>query len=289
MRAVTSRTKRAGVMGWPVGHSLSPRIHGYWLDRYGIDGRYDLLPVPPEDLESRVKSLAADGLVGANVTVPHKEAALRAADSADANARRVGAANTLVVGADGKVAASNTDGFGFLENLRAGAPDWRASSGPAVILGAGGAARAVAAALLDAGAPRLILLNRTRERADVLAKDLGKITVVSWSERERILADAALLVNATTLGMTGQPDLSLDLGRLPKTALVNDIVYRPLVTPLLASARARGNRTVDGLGMLLHQARPGFEAWFGVRPEVTEDLRRRVLDGLVGMEGTAED
>ncbi len=281
--------RRAGVMGWPVNHSLSPRIHGYWLECYGIDGRYDLLPVPPEDLESRVKSLAADGLVGANVTVPHKEAALRAADCADTNARRIGAANTLVVGADGKVRASNTDGFGFLENLRAEVPDWRAASGPAVILGAGGAARAVAAALLAAGAPRLILLNRTRERADVLAKDFGNITVIPWSKREDALADAALLVNATTLGMTGQPDLILDLGRLPKTALVNDIVYRPLVTPLLAAAQAHGNRTVDGLGMLLHQARPGFEAWFGVRPEVTEDLRRRVLDGLVGVQRMAED
>lgn len=280
--SLTPKTKRAGVMGWPVSHSLSPRIHGYWLERHGIDGRYDLLPVPPEELAGRVRSLAADGLVGANVTVPHKEAALRAADRADDNARRIGAANTLVVGSDGKVTASNTDGFGFLENLRAGDPDWRAGSGPAVILGAGGAARAVAAALQDAGVPGLILLNRTRERADALAQDLGNIKVVPWTQREDALAEAALLVNTTTLGMTGQPALELDLDRLPQGALVNDIVYRPLVTPLLAAARARGNRTVDGLGMLLHQARPGFKAWFGVLPDVTDELRQRVLEGMAG-------
>ena len=223
------------------------------------------------------------GFRGVNVTVPHKEAALAAVDEADALARRIGAVNTIVVGADGKLTGTNTDGFGFLENLKAGAPEWNAASGPAVVLGAGGAARAVVVALIDAGAPEIILVNRTRERAEKIAADLGgPLTVCDWDDRAAVLAGANLLVNTTTLGMTGKAPLDLSLEALPDTALVNDIVYAPLETDLLAAARAWGNPAVDGLGMLLHQARPGFEAWFGVAPEVTPDLRARILENLAG-------
>jgi shikimate dehydrogenase len=219
------------------------------------------------------------GFAGANVTVPHKEAALAAADRADPQARRIGAANTVIVAADGTLEARNTDGFGFLENLRESVGDWHAAAGPAVIVGAGGTARAVAVALMEAGAPALRLVNRTVERAELLARDIGgPVQVHRWADRARALADAALLVNTTTLGMNGQPPLDLDLEGLPTTAVVNDVVYAPLETPLLAAARARGNTVVDGLGMLLHQARPGFAAWFGVEPEVTPELRRFVLD-----------
>jgi shikimate dehydrogenase len=273
-------TKKAGVMGWPVEHSLSPRIHGYWLKQYGIDGSYGLIAVQPAVFAVMVRSLAQEGYAGANVTLPHKEAALKIADTADPTARRIGAANTLVVDEDGRVHAFNTDAYGFLEHLRSAAPGWRAAAGPAVVLGAGGASRAVVSALLDAGLRELRLLNRSRDRADVLANDFGGVQVLDWADRARALEGAALLVNTTTLGMVGQAPLDLDLARLPATAVVDDIVYRPLQTPLLKAAAARGNPTVDGLGMLLHQARPGFRAWFGVEPEVTPALRRCVLEGL---------
>ncbi len=215
------------------------------------------------------------------MTVPHKEAALAACDRVDPVARRIGAVNTLVVGEDGTIEGRNTDGFGFMENLRADRPDWRADAGPAVVLGAGGAARAILVALADAGAPEVRLLNRTRDRADILASELGgPIRVLPWQERAFALDGAALVVNTTTQGMGGQPALDLDLDRLPPAALVTDIVYTPLHTPLLKAAMERGNPVVDGLGMLLHQARPGFEAWFGRVPEVTPELRRFVLEGL---------
>ena len=276
---LTGRSRVAGVMGWPVGHSRSPRLHGYWIRQYGIDGAYIPLPVRPENFESALRALPKLGFAGANVTVPHKEAALAGVDRADPQARRIGAANTIVVAADGTLEGRNTDAFGFLENLRGSIVNWRAAAGPAVIVGAGGAARAIAVALMDAGAPALRLVNRTVERAERLARDVGgPVQVYRWTDRVPALADAALLVNTTTLGMTGQPPLDLDLKGLPTTAVVNDVVYVPLETPLLAAARARGNRAVDGLGMLLHQARPGFAAWFGVEPEVTPELRRFVLD-----------
>jgi shikimate dehydrogenase len=266
-------------MGWPVSHSRSPRLHGFWLRQYRIDGAYVPLPVRSEDFTHAVRALPKLGFAGANVTVPHKEAALAAADRADPQARRIGAANTVIVAADGTLEARNTDGFGFLENLRESVGDWHAAAGPAVIVGAGGTARAVAVALMEAGAPALRLVNRTVERAELLARDIGgPVQVHRWADRARALADAALLVNTTTLGMNGQPPLDLDLEGLPTTAVVNDVVYAPLETPLLAAARARGNTVVDGLGMLLHQARPGFAAWFGVEPEVTPELRRFVLD-----------
>ncbi len=275
----TGKARLAGVMGWPVEHSLSPCLHGYWLDAYEIDGAYVPLAVAPEDFADALRMLARLGFQGANVTVPHKEAAFQVVDETDDQARHLGAVNTVIVQEDGTLLGRNTDGFGFLENLKAAEPAWTAATGPAVIIGAGGAARAVVAALLGAGVPEVKLVNRTRQRADKLASDLGgAITAVPWKDRASVLSGAALLVNTTTLGMTGYGALELDLDDLPSEALVNDIVYTPLETPLLAEARKRGNRAVDGLGMLLHQARPGFAAWFGREPEVTPDLRTAVLE-----------
>ena len=275
---LSGRSRLAGVMGWPVEHSRSPRLHGYWLQQHGIDGGYLPLPVRPEAFADALVALAELGFRGVNVTVPHKEAALAACNQVESQARRIGAVNTIVF-ENGRRIGSNSDGFGFLENLRQGAADWRADRGPAVVLGAGGAARAVLVALTDEGCPEIRLLNRTRSRADALAAALGgPIRVSAWEARSQALSDAALLVNTTSLGMAGQAPLALDLAWLPAGALVTDIVYQPLETALLAAARTRGNPVVDGLGMLLHQARPGFEAWFGVRPEVTAELRRFVLD-----------
>ncbi|MBP2311606.1 shikimate dehydrogenase [Azospirillum soli] len=280
---LSGKAKLAGVMGWPVGHSRSPRLHGYWLDRYRIDGAYVPLAVPPDRVEEAIRALPALGFRGCNVTVPHKEAAYRTVDRLDATAKRMGAVNTIVVQEDGSLEGRNTDGFGFIENLKSGAPGWKASDGPAVVIGAGGAARAVVASLLDEGAPLVWLVNRTRERAEELAGDIGNkvgggaIEVADWVSRETLLEGAALVVNTTTQGMVGQPALDLDLAALPASAVVTDIVYTPLLTPLLTAAQARGNRVVDGVGMLLHQARPGFAAWFGTQPEVTDELKRFVL------------
>ncbi len=282
-RGITGAARLAGGLGWPVAHSRSPRLHGFWLAEHGIDGAYVPLAVRPEHLATAVAALPLLGFKGANVTVPHKEAALQLCALVSEEARRIGAVNTLTVGEDDRLEGHNTDGFGFLQNLEAGAPaGWLPKSGPAVLLGAGGAARAIAVALLDAGTPQVRLINRSVGRAEKLASDLGsrRVKVESWERRAEALDDAALLVNSTSLGMTGQPPLDLDLARLPDAALVNDIVYVPLETPLLAAARARGNPVVDGIGMLLHQARPGFAAWFGTMPEVTPALRRHVLDGL---------
>lgn len=280
---LSGRARLAGVMGWPIGHSLSPRLHGYWLRHYGIDGAYLPLAVAPERLEQALRALPALGLRGTNLTIPHKEQALAMVDGATPTARRVGAINTVLVQDDGALHGDNTDGFGLLASLAEARPDWRADAGPAVLLGAGGAARAIAVALLDAGVPELRLVNRTRARAEALADGLGRgVQVVDWPEREIALDGAALLVNTTSLGMNGQPPLEIALEALPQSALVSDIVYVPLETPLLAAARTRGHPVVDGLGMLLHQARPGFRAWFGVDPEVTDELRRVVLAGATG-------
>ncbi|PCJ60728.1 MAG: shikimate dehydrogenase [Rhodospirillaceae bacterium] len=285
---LTGKACIAGVMGWPVAHSRSPACHGYWLAHYGVDGAYVPLPVRPENLETALRALPLLGFAGVNVTVPHKEAALAIVDEADALATRIGAVNTVSVRSDGGLVGTNTDGFGFLENLHHGAPSWRAAAGPAVVLGAGGAARAIVAALLDAGAPEIRLVNRTATRAENLRDALaGPIRVESWAGRADALAGASLLVNATTLGMTGGEGLDLDLGQLPGAALVTDIVYAPLETPLLMAARGLGHPTVDGLGMLLHQARPGWRMWFSgaapggdtgpIDPEVTDALRTAVL------------
>jgi len=269
MPLLSGRAKLAGILGWPVAHSRSPLLHGTWLERHGIDGAYVPLAVRPERFADSARALADLGFRGANVTLPHKEAAFALCDALAPSAERARAVNTLVF-RDGRIEGSNTDGFGFLESCAQGAPGWRASAGPAVLLGAGGAARAVAAALLDAGCPRLTLVNRNAARAEALARALGG--PVDVADRPP-LESAALLVNTTSLGMAGQPALELDLSPLPAGAVVADAVYVPLETPLLAAARARGLHAVDGLGMLLHQARPGFEAWFGAAPAVDDELR----------------
>jgi len=273
--------KRACVIGWPVEHSRSPLIHRYWLKLYQIDGAYEKEAVRPEDLARFLGSLKDRGYAGANVTLPHKEAALRLAIIADEAARAIGAANTLWLDEAFRLNASNSDAYGFIANLDAGAPHWNDGRKPVMVLGAGGAARAIVHGLLAEGATRVVLANRTRGRAEALAGAFGPaVTVVDWTKRDRALSDCSLLVNATSLGMTGKEPLNIDLTFLPPDAVVTDIVYSPLETPLLAAARARGNRTVDGLGMLLHQAVPGFERWFGVRPEVTPKLRAHVAASL---------
>jgi shikimate dehydrogenase len=273
--------RAAGVIGWPVAHSRSPLLHGHWLAEHGIAGAYLPLPVRPERLAAALRGLVALGFAGANVTVPHKAAALALVDEADSLARRIGAVNLLVVRPDGRLEGRNTDAYGFLANLRQALPQWRAEAGPAVVLGAGGAARAVVVALAEAGAPEIRLLNRTRATAEALAETLGgPVRVLDWEARGAALEGAALLVNTTSLGMSGQPPLDLDLVKLPPSAVVTDLVYVPLETPLLAAARVRGNPVVDGLGMLLHQAVPSFEAWFGVRPAVTPALRAAVAASL---------
>ncbi len=281
---LSQQIRRAGVMGWPVEHSLSPRVHGYWLRHYGIAGKYVRIPVTPEDLTSKLRTLDADGFKGVNITVPHKQAALANVDEVHPFAKRIGALNTVVLRDDGTLYGFNTDGFGFLENLRQSVIDFDPTHGPAVVFGAGGAARAIVATLLEAGAPEVRILNRTLEHAERLVADLtqageGALVIAPWKNRDDSLDGAALLVNTTILGMTGQYPLEVKLDALPVQAVVNDIVYAPLETDLLRRARARTNPAVDGLGMLLHQARPGFEAWFGRMPEVTPELRRYVLAG----------
>jgi len=277
----TGRTRVAAVIGWPISHSRSPTMHGYWLERYGIDGVMVPLAVAPADLDLALKALARMGFVGANVTLPHKAACLGLVDEAEAAARAIGAVNTIVVGKDHRLLGSNTDGLGFIAHLRASVPAWRADAGPVVVLGAGGAARAVVYALLDAGVRQIRLLNRTAAKATRLAGDfrpLAKAVIepLPWDMRQAALDGAGLLVNATSLGMEGQPPLDLALERLAPSAAVADIVYAPLKTDLLRSAEARGHVIVDGLGMLIEQARPGFRAWFGREPEVTADLRARL-------------
>jgi shikimate dehydrogenase len=275
--------RRACVIGWPVEHSRSPVIHRYWLKQYGLDGAYEKEAVKPEDLPAFLGGLAARGYAGANVTLPHKEAALRLATVADEAARMIGAANTLWLDAAGRLNASNTDAYGFMTNLNAVAPGWNEGRRPVMVLGAGGAGRAVLHGLLAEGASRILLANRTSGRAQELANAFGPaVTVVDWRERDRALLGCGLLVNATSLGMTGKEALDLDLALLPSDAAVADLVYSPLETRLLAAARGRDNRAVDGLGMLLHQAVPGFERWFGVRPAVTDDLRAHVAASLGG-------
>jgi len=279
--SISGAAKLAGIMGWPVAHSRSPALHGYWLKKYDIDGAYVPMAVKPENLRRALQALPALGFAGCNLTIPHKEDALRAVDSYEPSAKRAGGVNTIVIDARGNIVGSSSDGYGFIAALRAAAPRFDPAAAPAVVLGAGGAARAIVAALLDHGARDVRLVNRTPERATRLAKDLGgDVRGAVWEKRAEALADAGLLVNATSLGMEGQPVLDLPLDALPLDAIVNDIVYVPLETPLLAAARARGNLCVDGLGMLLHQAAPGFEAWFAVKPAIDEGLRHAVLATL---------
>ncbi|TMJ62560.1 MAG: shikimate dehydrogenase [Alphaproteobacteria bacterium] len=283
---ITGRTRLAGIMGWPVTHSRSPALHNFWIDEHGIDGVYVPLPVPPEHLAQALRALPALGFRGCNLTLPHKQAALAIVDRVDPLARRIGAMNTVVVAVDGSLEGSNTDVFGFRENLRERAPDWKASAGPAIILGAGGAARAIVAALIEMKVEEIRIVNRTRARVERVADDLAspttRITIHPWSERDTVQREAGILVNTTSLGMTGEPALDIDLSQLPPSAVVADIVYVPLETPLLAAARQRGHLTVDGLGMLLHQGRPGFQAWFGSPVRVTREQRAAVLTTLTG-------
>ena len=281
---ITGRTRLAGIMGWPVSHSRSPALHNFWLDQHGVDGAYVPLPVQPERLAAALRALPVLGFRGCNLTIPHKQAALSIVDRVDPLARRIGAMNTVVVMPDGSLEGSNTDVYGFRENLADCVSGWDPRSAPAVVLGAGGAARAVVAALLKAGVREIRLVNRTLARADTIARDLGGATGVlsihRWDTRNDALAGAGLLVNTTSLGMTGEPELKIDLAGLPVSAVVVDIVYVPLETALLTAARRRGHRVVDGLGMLLHQGRPGFEAWFGTPVSVTRELRAAVLSTL---------
>jgi shikimate dehydrogenase len=268
---VTANLRAACVIGWPIEHSRSPLIHNYWLKAYRIPGEYRREAVPPAEFRGFVQSLAERGYVGANVTVPHKEAAL-ACSHPDDRARAVGAANTLWF--DGVLRSTNTDVEGFLDNLDAGAPGWDRNLDNAVVLGAGGAGRAVVYALIERGLDRVVVVNRTLARAEVLREQFGaRVQPARWHERDTLLGDAALLVNTTTLGMTGQPGLVLDIGRLPGHAVVADLVYVPLLTSLIRTAKARGLRTADGLGMLMHQAVRGFTLWFGRKPAVTAELR----------------
>jgi len=288
-RTLTGKSKVAGVFGYPVDHSRSPRLHGFWLAQHGIDGAYIPFATHPRDLPRAIRALPSLGFRGGNVTLPHKEPALGLVDEVTRVAQKIGAVNTLIVREDGSILGDNTDGFGFLANLQAIQPRWRPEAGPAVLLGAGGAARAIVVALLESGVPEILLANRTHRRAEEFAETLeaalgaeatGRIKVVTWHKREAALEGAGLLVNSTQLGQAGQPPLDMALDALPKSATVYDIVYVPLETPLLAAAKARGNATVDGLGMLLHQARPGFAAWFGVEPQVTPALRDFVLKDI---------
>ncbi len=275
---VSGKARIAGVTGWPVSHSLSPRVHGFWLERYKIDGAYIPLPIAPDDFQDTVRIIPKLGFAGFNVTVPHKETIFDVVNEVDPAAARLRAVNTVVIDESGRLIGSNTDGYGFVQNLRS-VGSWQADQGPVVVIGAGGASRAICAALADEGAPEIRLVNRTFERAEKLAEEIGgPILTWAWEDRDKALNEAALLANTTTLGMDGRPPLALSLDALPETALVTDIVYAPLETELLARARRRGNRVVDGLGMLLHQARPGFAAWFGVEPEVDDDLRTFVLN-----------
>jgi shikimate dehydrogenase len=271
----------AGVMGWPVAHSRSPLIHNYWLQKYGLAGSYVQLAVQPGRLAAALPGLAALGFKGCNVTIPHKVEALRLVDDVDSNARRVGAVNTVVVQPDGSLKGLNTDGFGYIQSLLDAQPEWRADAGPLVVIGAGGAARAIVLALSDRGAKEIRLTNRTPGKAEAMAAEFGSpIKAVPWEQRHAALEGAALLVNTTSQGMHGQPALDLDLSALSTAALVSDIIYVPLETHLLRAARARGNPTVGGLGMLLNQARPAFEAWFGVLPDITPELQQLVEASL---------
>lgn len=264
----------AGVMGWPVMHSRSPKLHNYLFARYGLAGTYVPLAIKPEGLEAALRALAPLGFSGCNLTIPHKERALALVDAVDPVARRIGAISCVVVRPDGSLAGSNNDGYGFVHNILQQQPGWRADAGPVVVIGAGGGARAVVYSLAERGAREIRLTNRTFARAQALERQFGPpLTVIPWDDRHTALNGAAMLVHTTSQGMVGQPPLDLALDRLPTSALVCDIVYIPLETPLLAASRRRGNRTVDGLGMLLHQARPAWQAWFGLDPEVTPELR----------------
>jgi len=274
--------KRACVIGWPISHSRSPLIHGYWLARYGIDGSYERLAVQPEEAHDFLRNLRARGYAGCNVTIPHKETAYAVAADVRPAARASGAANTLWYEGN-RLVADNTDGAGFMSNLRAAVPDLKVDGAIVSVIGAGGAARGIVFALLESGVGEIRVFNRTRPRAEAIARYFGpKVEVSNWSQRIRDSCDASLFVNTTPLGMPGTDPMDVDVGALGENCVVADVVYVPIMTPLLAAARRRGLAIVDGLGMLLHQAVPGFERWFGVRPEVTDELRAMLVRDIEG-------
>jgi shikimate dehydrogenase len=274
----SNRIPLAGVIGAPIGHSRSPTLHGYWLRRYGLRGHYIPMEILQADLKEVLRILPKMGFVGLNVTLPHKEAVLSLADIVTDRAALIGAANTLIFRKDGRIHADNTDGSGFVANMRQQAPGWHPSAGPAAVFGAGGAARAVVAALIEVGVPEVRIANRTRPRAEALRSDFGaKVVVHDWVQAGNMLDGAMTVVNTTSLGMTGKPEFRVPLDALHRHAVVNDLVYAPLKTQFLIEAEAVGCTVVDGLGMLLHQAAPGFERWFGVRPEVDDATRKAVL------------
>lgn len=268
----------AAVLGHPINHSKSPKLHNYWLSLFNIGGYYIPLDIDPRNFENSIRALIDLGFVGANVTIPYKEKVLKIADKISDRAAIIGAANTLTFLQDGRIYADNTDGYGFLQNIKCKYNNWSAGEGTSVVFGAGGASRAILGALIEDGANEVILANRTRSRADQLRSDFGaKIKVVDWTKVQNYLSDASTVINATSLGMDGKEELPISLQGLRKNTLVTDIVYTPLNTPLLENAAKRGCRTVDGLGMLIHQAIPGFERWFGVKPDVSENLRELLI------------
>jgi shikimate dehydrogenase len=266
------------ILGYPIHHSKSPRMHGYWLDQAGVLGYYVPLEIHPDNFEDALKNMPKQGFRGANVTIPHKERALEIADYVSERAKRIGAANTLYFDADGKIHADNTDGYGFITNLKKGAPEWNAKAGPALVLGAGGAARAILDALITEETPKLYLTNRTKERAQALASEFGDtVEVLDWDNKNVVFSEVKTLINTTSLGMNGKGDLGLDFSQLTSAITVTDIVYTPLETDLLKHAKQRGCTCVDGLGMLIYQGVPGFSNWFGVAPKVTDELRELLL------------
>jgi shikimate dehydrogenase len=274
----TERIPLAGVIGSPIAHSKSPQLHTHWLRSYGLKGYYIPMDVRSDDLPTVLKTLPQMGFVGVNITVPHKEKVMDLADLITDRATLIGAANTLIFRKDGKIHADNTDGYGFIENLRQGAPNWNPKAGPAAVLGAGGAARAVVASLIDVGVPEILISNRTRVRAEKLHEDFGnRLRVVEWVKAGNMLEEATTVVNTTSLGMLGKPEMRVPLDGLQPGAVVTDLVYNPLMTRFLKTAEAMGCVTVDGLGMLLHQAVPAFERWFGQRPEVDAATRAAAL------------
>jgi len=273
----TQKFVLAGVMGSPVAHSRSPVIHNHWIAQYHLKGSYVLLPVEPANLHDALRGLKALGFAGCNVTIPHKVEAMKAMDWLHPVAKQMGAINTIVVQPDGALHGFNNDGYGYIQCIKDAKPDWRADTGPITVLGAGGAARAIVLSLINEGAKEIRLINRTQEKAQALADEFGSsVKVLNWSERNNALSNIAMLVNTTNQGMHGQPDLDIKLDDLPASALVSDAIYIPLETPLLVAAKARGNKTVNGLGMLLNQARPAFEAWYGVLPEITPELHKAI-------------
>lgn len=267
----------AGVMGWPVMHSRSPMLHNYWFGKYKLAGTYVPLAIRPEGLAAALRALHPLGFSGCNLTIPHKEQAMKIVDEVDALARAIGAMSCVMVRPDGSLAGTNNDCYGFVHSIRQELPGWRADSGPAVVIGAGGGSRAVCYGLAQEGAREIRLINRSLARAQAIAEAFGgPIRTLPWEARHDALEGAAMVVNTTSCGMVGQPGLDIRLDGLPRSALAADIIYIPLETPFLAAARKRGNRTVNGLGMLLHQARPAWKAWFGIEPEVTAELRAMV-------------